>query len=165
MTDARSGVNRARLTIADIAREVGVSPSAVSFALNGRPGVSDATRARILQVAEEMNWHPHSAARALGGAQAGAVGMVLARPTRTLGAEPFYAQIIYGMQAVLSARSVALLLQVVTDTDAEAAVYKRWAGEQRVDGLLLVAIPPRDPRIALVQTLRIPAIRLGRTGP
>ena len=81
-----------------------------------------------------MNWHPHSAARALGGAAAGAVGLVLARPTRTLGAEPFYAQLIYGMQSILSARSVALLLQVVDDTEAELAVYRRWAGEQRVDG-------------------------------
>ena len=81
------GKSKNRLTIADIAREVGVSPSAVSFALNGRPGVSEATRTRILQAAERMNWHPHSAARALGGAPAGAVGLVLARPTRTLGAE------------------------------------------------------------------------------
>ena len=42
MTEAPRAVNKPRLTIADIAREVGVSPSAVSFALNGRPGVSEA---------------------------------------------------------------------------------------------------------------------------
>jgi DNA-binding LacI/PurR family transcriptional regulator len=40
-----------RPTIADIAKRVGVSPGAVSFALNGRPGVSEQTRARILEVA------------------------------------------------------------------------------------------------------------------
>jgi DNA-binding LacI/PurR family transcriptional regulator len=169
MPEARSGIprggpGRTRLTIADIAREVGVSPSAVSFALNGRPGVSEATRTRILQAAERMNWHPHSAARALGGAQAGAVGLVLARPTRTLGAEPFYAQLIYGMQSVLSARSVALLLQVVDDTAAEVAVYRRWAGEQRVDGLLLVDPQTRDPRMAVVEELGVPAIVLGGSG-
>ena len=136
----------------------------MSFALNGRPGVSEATRTRILQAAERMNWHPHSAARALGGAQAGAVGLVLARPTRTLGAEPFYAQLIYGMQSVLSARSVALLLQVVDDTAAEVAVYRRWAGEQRVDGLLLVDPQTRDPRMAVVEELGVPAIVLGGYG-
>jgi len=38
----------ARPTIADIATRAGVSKGAVSFALNGRPGVSDATRERIL---------------------------------------------------------------------------------------------------------------------
>ena len=56
----------ARPTIADIANRAGVSKGAVSFALNGRPGVSDATRERILQIAEQMSWRPHSAARALG---------------------------------------------------------------------------------------------------
>ena len=42
-----------RVTIADIARMAGVSPGAVSFALNGRPGVSDETRQRILAIVEE----------------------------------------------------------------------------------------------------------------
>ncbi len=38
--------------MADIAVKAGVSKGAVSCALNGRPGVSDATRQRILQLAE-----------------------------------------------------------------------------------------------------------------
>jgi DNA-binding LacI/PurR family transcriptional regulator len=164
MSESRSGVNKGRLTIADIAREVGVSASAVSFALNGKPGVSEATRARILQYAQEMNWRPNSAARALGGARVGAIGLVLARPTKTLGAEPFYAQIIYGMQAILSARSVALLLQVVDDTEAELEVYRRWSAEKRVDGLLLVDLQADDPRIAVVEDLGVPAIVLGGPG-
>ena len=41
----------ARPTISDIADRAGVSKGAVSFALNVRPGVSDATRARILRSA------------------------------------------------------------------------------------------------------------------
>ncbi|OZB87576.1 MAG: hypothetical protein B7X41_12615, partial [Microbacterium sp. 14-71-5] len=47
-----------RITIADIARLAGVSPGAVSFALNGRPGVSEQTRQRILDIAEENQWQP-----------------------------------------------------------------------------------------------------------
>jgi len=49
-----------RVTITDIARLAGVSPGAVSFALNGRPGVSEQTRQRILDIAEE---HPLLAAQ------------------------------------------------------------------------------------------------------
>ncbi len=148
----------ARPTIEDIARRVGVSKGAVSFALNGRPGVSEATRARILQVAEEMNWRPHTAARALGNARAGAVGMVIARPARTLGVEPFFAQLLSGLQAGLSARSVALELLLVEDTDAEIEVYRRWASEHRVDGFVLVDLKTRDPRIGVVEALGVPAV-------
>ena len=86
----------ARPTIGDIAARAGVSIGAVSFALNGRAGVSEATRARILLVAEQMGWHPHSAARALSGAKSDMIGLVSARPARTLGVEPFFAQLLSG---------------------------------------------------------------------
>ncbi|MGW7417007.1 LacI family DNA-binding transcriptional regulator, partial [Streptomyces sp. NPDC054863] len=43
-----------RPTMKDIARRAGVSESAVSFALNDRPGVSSGTRARVRRVAEEL---------------------------------------------------------------------------------------------------------------
>ncbi len=54
-----------RPTIADIASRAGVTKAAVSFALNGQPGVSAATRQRILAIAEEIGFQPNSAARAL----------------------------------------------------------------------------------------------------
>jgi DNA-binding LacI/PurR family transcriptional regulator len=43
--------SRSRPTIADVARRAGVSPAAVSFAVNDRPGVAPETRARILAAA------------------------------------------------------------------------------------------------------------------
>ncbi|WP_436520693.1 LacI family DNA-binding transcriptional regulator [Actinoplanes sp. HUAS TT8] len=150
-----------RPTIADIAKRVGVSPGAVSFALNGRPGVSEQTRARILETAREMNWRPHRAARALGGAQAGVVGLVLARDPRTLGSEQFYTQILYGMQDVLSAGSSAVQMQLVRDTAAEIDLYRHWASEHRVDGLVLVDLQLDDPRIEVIRELAIPAVTLG----
>jgi len=153
-----------RPTIADIAKRAGVSKGAVSFALNGQPGVSEATRARILRVAEEINWRPHSAARALGGARADTVGLVIARPARTLGVEPFFAQLLSGLQRELSSHSIALHLMIVEDTAAEIEVYQRWASERRVDGLVLVDPKANDPRIAAVEHLQIPAIVVGGPG-
>lgn len=153
-----------RPTIADIARRAGVSKGAVSFALNGRSGVSAATRQRILAIAEELNWRPHSAARALGGARAGAVGLVLARPGRTLGVEPFFGQLLSGLEGKLSGDSIALQLMIVENTEAEMNVYRRWASEHRVDGLVLVDLQEDDPRIALVEQLAIPAIVVGGPG-
>jgi len=45
-----------RVTIKDIAERAGVSKVAVSYALNGRPGVSDETRERIVAIARELAW-------------------------------------------------------------------------------------------------------------
>ena len=66
-----------RPTITDIAQQAGVTKAAVSFALNGQPGVSAATRERILAIAEEIGFQPSSAARALTAGKAGAFGLVI----------------------------------------------------------------------------------------
>ncbi|AEW98913.1 LacI family DNA-binding transcriptional regulator [Streptantibioticus cattleyicolor] len=153
-----------RPTIGDIAARSGVSKGAVSFALNGRPGVSDSTRARILRVAEQMGWRPHSAARALGGAKAGMVGLVSARPARTLGVEPFYAQLISGLQAGLSGHGVGLQLLIVESIEAEIETYRRWHSEHHVDGVVLFDLRARDPRVAELERSGLPCIVLGGPG-
>ncbi|MCB5183246.1 LacI family DNA-binding transcriptional regulator [Streptomyces antimicrobicus] len=154
-----------RPTIKDIARRAGVSESAVSFALNGRPGVSDGTRARIRRVAEELGWRPDSAARALSGERVGAVGLVLARPAHTLGVESFFLQLVSGIQEALSAAGTPLLFQVAEDLDAECALYRRWWAERRVDGVLVVDPRTRDPRPALLTALGLPAVTVGDPRP
>lgn len=150
-----------RPTIADIARRAGVSKGAVSYALNGQPGVSEATRQRIVAIADEIGWNPHNAARALSGAAAQAVGLALLRPARVLGIEPFFMELISGVEAELSARSYALTLQIVADAEAEAAVYRRWWGERRVDGVLVCDLRVDDPRIGLLEELDLPAVVVG----
>lgn len=154
---------RRRPTMKDIAERAGVSPSAVSFALNDRDGVSPGTRARIREVAEELGWQPNSAARALSGERSGCVGLVLARPARTLGVESFFLQLVSGIQEALAPRRVALLFQVVEDLDAECATYRRWWAERRVDGVLVVDPRTEDPRPALLASLTLPTVVIGDT--
>src|SRR5690606_24186415 len=155
------GVPVKRPTIADIARRAGVSKGAVSYALNGQPGVSEATRQRILAIARELGFTRNSAARALSGATANVVGLTLCRPARILGIEPFFMGLISGVEAELSARSYALLLHVVADPDEEIAVYRRWWGERRVDGVLLCDLRVNDRRVPVLEELDLPAVVIG----
>jgi len=115
-----------RVTIADIALRAGVSKGAVSYALNGRPGISEVTRQRILKIADDLGWYPNSAARALSGARAGACGLVLARPARTLAFETFFMELIAGIEMELSSRSVGLTLQVVHDLEPKWRLRRWW---------------------------------------
>jgi DNA-binding LacI/PurR family transcriptional regulator len=150
-----------RITISDIARRAGVSKGAVSYALNGRPGVSDGTRERIISIANELGWYPNRAARALSAARADACGLVLARSAKTLALEPFFMEFIAGVESELAARSMALTLQLVEDVHAEIAVYRRWWGEHRVDGVLMVDLRVDDPRIDELVRLGLPAVVVG----
>ncbi|MET0560878.1 MAG: LacI family DNA-binding transcriptional regulator [Gaiellaceae bacterium] len=150
-----------RVTIRDIAERAGVSKGAVSYALNGRPGVSDDTRGRILSIADELGWYPNRAARALSASRADACGLVLARPARTLALEPFFMEFIAGVEVELSSRSVALTLQLVDDARQEIDVYRRWWGEHRVDGVLMVDLRVDDPRVDELVRLGLPAVVVG----
>ncbi|MEU0785267.1 LacI family DNA-binding transcriptional regulator [Streptomyces sp. NPDC006173] len=150
-----------RPTMKDIARRAGVSESAVSFALNDRPGVSEVTRDRVRRVAEQLGWRPSTAARQLSGEGAATVGLVVARPADALGVDSFFLQLISGIQEVLAERHLGLLFQVVEDVDAECAVYRRWWAEHRVDGVLVVDPRVDDPRPGLLDELGLPAVVIG----
>src|SRR4051794_17873259 len=153
-----------RPTIADIARRAGVSKGAVSYALNGQPGVSEATRQRIVAIAQEIGFNPNSAARALSGASARAVGLTLCRPARILGIEPWFMGLISGFEAELAARSYALTLQVVATPEHEVEVYRRWWGERRIDGVIVTDLRENDIRIPVLQQLQLPAVVIGGPG-
>ena len=150
-----------RPTIADIARRAGVTKAAVSFALNGQPGVSAATRERILAIAEEIGFQPSSAARALSDGRAGAFGLVIDRPARTLGMEPFFMQLMSGIQAELSLDHTPLLFTLAEDQEAEIALYRSWWAQRRVDGVFLVDLQIDDQRVAVLEELKMPAVVIG----
>jgi DNA-binding LacI/PurR family transcriptional regulator len=150
-----------RPTIADIAARAGLSTGAVSYALNGQSGVSESTRRRVLAIAEEIGWSPNRAARALSGAPTNNIGLALRRPARILGVEPFFMELISGVEAELSAQSYALTVHVIRDQASEIAVYRRWWGERRVDGVLVCDLRIDDPRVPALENLDLAAVVIG----
>ncbi|HWT21907.1 MAG TPA: LacI family DNA-binding transcriptional regulator, partial [Solirubrobacteraceae bacterium] len=153
-----------RPTIADVARRAGVSTAAVSFAVNGRAGVAEETRRRILAAAEEIGWRPSAPARALTSARAGAVGLVLARALGQLEADPFFIRFLAGVERGLAPHDEALLLQVhdAPDGAADADAYVRLFAAGRVDGFLLTDVRFGDARFPLLAGHGVPAVVAGR---
>jgi DNA-binding LacI/PurR family transcriptional regulator len=150
-----------RPTIADIAQRAGVTKAAVSFALNGQPGVSAATRERILAIAHEVGFQPNSAARALTAGKAEAFGLIIDRPARTLGIEPYFMQLVSGIQAELAQQRVTLLFTMAEDQDAEIEMYRQWWAQRRVDGVFMVDLQVNDRRIGVFEELHMPAVVIG----
>jgi DNA-binding LacI/PurR family transcriptional regulator len=150
-----------RPTITDIAVRAGVTKAAVSFALNGQPGVSAATRERILAIADEIGFQPSSAARALTAGRAGAFGLIIDRPARMLGIEPFFMQVISGIQADLTQHHITLQFSMAEDPADEIALYREWWAQRRVDGVFVYDLRRDDTRIDALESLRMPAVVIG----
>ncbi|MET0864762.1 MAG: LacI family DNA-binding transcriptional regulator [Nakamurella sp.] len=149
-------------TISDVAARAGVSKGAVSFALNGRPGVSPDTRERILQAAAELGFTANSSARALANRRSGNLGLVMARSHETLGSDPFFPPFIAGIESAVAPSGVFLLVRLVDNEHAETAAYRELATTGRVDGVFLTDLRTDDPRPALLDKLGLLAVTLNR---
>lgn len=153
-----------RATIKDIAKAAGVSPGAVSFALNDRPGVSDETRARIKAVAAELGWTRSAAAVALSAQRSMAIGLVVHHHSQDDYGESFIIRLVAGVEEVLKTRGQSLVFRLAGDQTEELETYRAWAGERRVDGVLLLRPVVDDPRPALLRELGLAAVAIGGPG-
>lgn len=147
-------------TIADIAREVGVSVSAVSYALNGKAGVSADRRQRIIEVAERLGYRPNMSAQALASSCARAFGLVINRPAEVVGSDHFFPAFMAGAQSVLSRRGYALLLDILVD-GKEQEHYERLVSSGQVSGFFLTDLLVDDPRLDFLDQRGVPAVIAG----
>ena len=92
---------------------------------------------------------------------AGAVGLVLARPERLLGIEPFFMELIAGIEETLAQRDLSILVQVVPTHDAEVEIYRRWADWRLVDAVIVVNLVQDDQRPAVLRELGLPCVLVG----
>ncbi|MFN6991859.1 MAG: LacI family DNA-binding transcriptional regulator [Fervidobacterium sp.] len=92
-------------TIKDVARKAGVSISTVSYVLNNKGKVSEATRQRVLQIAQELNYIPNTFAKWLKKKQYELVALIVHEIKG-----PFYDSIVRGIQDVLHSFGYNLLI-------------------------------------------------------
>jgi DNA-binding LacI/PurR family transcriptional regulator len=96
----------------------------------------------------------------------GLVGLVVTGNAPGLGVEPFFMELVAGMEQVLAPAGASVLLLVAPDLAAELATYDRWAAERTVDAVVVVNLVHSDTRPARLEALGLPAVLAGRyAGP
>ncbi len=151
-----------RPTIADVAKQAGVSKGLVSFVFNERPGVAPKTRERIIAVAQEMGWRPRPNARSLSIRRSFALGLVVRRQPQVLSTDPFFPAFMAGVETVLGGAGQVLVLSLVPDEETEVHTYRTLHTDARVDGVFLTDLRRADLRLALLAEIGLPAVTIGR---
>lgn len=138
------------VTIKDIARIAGVSPSTVSRVINGNTAISQETRSRIRAVMEELDYHPDSRARNLVNGNTDCIGLILdARDERSF-FNTFFDRSVYAIERVAQEEGYTLTISNAAG-EGDSSPAQKLVLEKKVDGLV---IPPSVVRRDLVDMLR-----------
>ena len=144
-------------SIKDVAREVGMSTATVSRALRGMPRVSEATRRKVLEAAERLDYVASPYAVSLASGQTRAVGVVVPFVTRW-----FYGSVVHGAEELLRGAGYDLLLyNLAGDHDARHRVFSTHLLRKRVDAVLVLALTPTGDEVASLTRLGRPVAIVG----
>lgn len=149
-------MGNSRSTIRDVARAAGVSISTVSLVLNHKGNVSEATRRRVLKVAQELGYVPSRAARDLSLQRTGNVGFVL-REDHFTRSEPFYTYIFLGTEFEARLHNLYVLLTTIPRDYRRGEHAPRFLRERSVDGLL-IAGKVSDVFLEEVRAMKLPTV-------
>ena len=128
-------------TLADIARELGVSKMTVSRAINNNPLITAETRSKVLEVARRLNYQPNQHARALATNRSYLIGIIVPDLMNL-----YFAEVIRAIESVARPAGFQLLI-CVTDEDTTREIEEVEALLQRTDGLIINSVfPPSETR-------------------
>lgn len=146
-----------RATIKDIARMAHTSATAVSMALNNRPGLSEKTRQRILKIAKKIEYRPNYFAKSLIGKPSDTLALMVENIT-----DPFYAELALGTEEKAAELGYSVLIY---NTGGSLNKEKDCLDNLRargVDGAILSTVTMDDPNIGQLIEERFPFVCVNR---
>jgi len=142
-------------TISDVAKEAGVSTSTVSYVMSGNRPISQETRDVVEAAMRRLKYSPRSSARALASSRSNVLGLVV--PLRADVNVGVVMQFVTAVVTTARAHNQDVLLL----TQDDAGSIERVTSQSMVDGLVMMDIEARDPRIPLLARLQKPAVLIG----
>lgn len=125
-------------TIKDVAKTAGVSIGTASMALNGKPGINEETRARVLEVAKSISYKPNRYARFLTSKCTNVIGLIITDITN-----PFFGNMIDLIQQELTACGYDIMLGISKGNISKEQKIVRKFIDLHVDGV--ISVPSHNP--------------------
>lgn len=138
-------------TIKDVAKHAKVSITSASYALNGTGTISEDTRKRVLDVAEELNYHPNAFARHLKKRKTRTIGVFI---TRFGGS--FYEEILEGIHDAVLKTDYELIVCPDSRTKRKILTHRQ------VDGAIVFDSKVKSDTILKLASKRFPIVVLDR---
>jgi alanine racemase len=142
-----------RPRIADVAREAGVSKTAVSFAFNNPDRLAPDTAIRIREVADQLGYRPNPVARMLTQRRTMTVGVLTPQALSVIFSNPFFGAFSEGV--ALAAEESGYGLHFISPLHGSLAGAMSRA---TVDGVVAIGLSDRHPEIEQIRRAGLPIV-------
>lgn len=127
------------ISIKDIAQEVGVSTTTVSFVLNGKAKekrISDDLKEKILETAARLNYRPNQVARGLRTGQTHTLGLIVEDISN-----PFFANLARFVESEADKAGYTVMFCSTENNDEKAASLLYMLRHRQMDGFIIIPTP------------------------
>jgi alanine racemase len=142
-----------RTRIADVAREAGVSKTAVSFAFNSPDRLAPETASRIRDVADSLGYRPHPVARMLTQRSTHTLGVLTPQALSVIFSNPFFGAFSEGV--ALAAEQEGYALHFISPLHGSLA---RAMGRATVDGVVAIGLSANHPEVEQIRAAGLPLV-------
>jgi LacI family transcriptional regulator len=151
------GILRMPVTIDDVARDLGLSVSTVSKALNDYREIPAETKARVSEAAYRLGYHPSAAARSLRMHRTDRIGVI---NTVTSYNYDYFMELLRGVTAAAEQADYNLVLY--TNFRTQPQRLQRVCRAREVDGVVLLAADDMPEALDALLAEELPVVNLGR---
>jgi DNA-binding LacI/PurR family transcriptional regulator len=148
-------IPKKKISIIDVAREAGVSPSTVSRVIHEKPFVAESVRKKVKQALAQMDYRPNYAARFLPKGRTGYIAVATPRGSHDLFANPYSTRVLDGIGQVLDQTTYQLILATTP------VQFHQLVRAHTVDGILLLGVEMNDAYLEDLEQSGLPVIVIG----
>ena len=146
------------ITIYDVAREANVSMATVSRVVNGNPNVKPATRKKVLEVIDRLDYRPNAVARGLASKKTTTVGVII--PDNA-----FFASLARGIDDVATMYKYNIILANSDGDDQKEVTVLNNLLAKQVDGIIFMGHRITDDIRGEFSRSKTPVVLAGSIDP
>ena len=140
-------------TMRDVADKAGVSIQTVSAVVNGKDGISQQTRNRVLDIIQQLNYKRDPIARSMRTGQTGLIGLFVQDITN-----PVLSKLASYVEAKVSDQEFNVVLYNASADAHKEQSYLELATNRLIDGLIVVNAVDQGRTIAILEKASIPVV-------
>jgi LacI family transcriptional regulator len=149
--EEKTGMKKKHMTIADIAKEAGVSKASVSRVLSNSPKVRPELKEKILQIMKYHSFVPNKLAQGLAGSSRHTVGIIIEELSNF-----FFIEVADGFDRIISQAGYSMQISSSKWNEVKELELVQQLISSRVDGIILSPVSDESESIRLLKDCDIP---------